>query len=102
MYSAQHIRTGAYNVNHILLTQHAVCFSTHGIIIDSDVSDLLLRKVAAAVFGDGGIIINRVHLRKRQPLREGNLLCGNLCEIEMKLILLKLYRQGSILCSTLL
>lgn len=61
------------------LTQHCVGFSTHSIIEGSYASDFLLSEITAAVFGEGGVVVNRVHGSHRQPFRKSDELRRHLC-----------------------
>lgn len=56
------------------LTQHGVCFSTHGVIEGPYAFDFVLRENTAAVFGDGGVVVDRVHGSERQPFRNSDVL----------------------------
>lgn len=61
------------------LTQHGICFSTHGIIESPYAFDFLLSENTTAVFGEGGVEVNRVHGSYGQPFRNSDELRRHLC-----------------------
>lgn len=60
-------------------TQHGICFSTHGVIEGPNAFDFILSESTTAVFGVGGVVINRVHGSHRQPLRNRDEVIRHLC-----------------------
>lgn len=66
------------------LTQHGVRFGTHGVIEGPNAFDFILSKKAAAVFGEGGIVVNGVHGSQRQPFGNSDEVRIHLCVGEKK------------------
>lgn len=81
------LSSSAYSITTTTLccppTQHGISFSTHGVVECPNAPDFILSKIPAAVFGEGRVVINRVHGCHGQPLRSSDEVRGDLQKIQI-------------------